>query len=138
LDSRESNQPDIVERTFKLGVRIDALCRFLRSEKLVPVHRISQLERSGSAIGALVEEAQGAESKDDFIHKISIALKEARETFYWLRQLMAAKVLPDERLESLTDEARQAKLILAAIVNTARKNNAERGPKGAKRKRDTE
>lgn len=125
MADRSANPPDILQRTFELGRWVDALCRHLRQGKLIPAHRISQLERSGSAVGALVEEAQGAESRNDFIHKMSIALKEARETFYWLRQLMASGVLPEERLSDLADEARQTKLVLAAIVNSARKSGAK-------------
>lgn len=116
-----------MERTFHLGRRVDALCRHLREHRIVPGHRISQLERAGSAVGALVEEAQGGESRKDFLHKMSIALKEARETFYWLRQLLAANVMPAARLEPLTDEARQIKLVLAAIVNSTRENMGQ-GP----------
>lgn len=117
--------PDIVERTFHLGRRVDNLCRYLREHRVIPSHRINQLERAGSAVGALVEEAQGGESRKDFLHKMSVALKEARETFYWLRQLLVSNVMPAARLEALTDEARQIKLILAAIVNSTRENTGE-------------
>ena len=122
MGSSGEGEPDILARTFELGRRVDALCRHLREQRLWPSHKVNQLDRAGSAVGALVEESQGGESKKDFLHKIGIAHKEARETFYWLRQLMAAEVLPPARLESLTDEARQIKLILAAIINSTRKN----------------
>jgi four helix bundle protein len=80
-----------------------------------------QLERAGTAVGALVEEAQGAESRKDFVHKMSITHKEARESHYWIRQVHGTGVVSPERIEALMDEARQLKLILAAIVNSSRK-----------------
>ena len=72
-----------------------------------------------------MEEAQGAESRKDFVHKLSIAQKEARESFYWLRRVLAAKVLPERRLEGLVDEARQIKLVLAAIINSTKRNASD-------------
>ena len=81
-----------------------------------------QLLRSGTSIGANVEEAQAGQSRADFISKNLIALKEARETGYWLRLLAAAQVVPENRLSTLRNEVEELKRILGAIVVSAKKN----------------
>ena len=67
-------------------------------------------------MGRFVEEAQAAQSQADFVNKYNIALKEARETCYWLRLLDAGGVVPQKRLEPLIDEAGQITRILAKII----------------------
>jgi len=76
---------DIRERTFAFALEIARLCQ--RLEKQSGVHRTlgRQLLRSGTSIGANMEEAQAGQSRADFVSKCAIALKEARETTYWLR-----------------------------------------------------
>ncbi len=71
-------------------------------------------------MGANVEEAQAGQSKKDFIAKMYIACKEARETHYWLRLLADTEVLPPARLTDLTDEANQLVAIITTIVKNAR------------------
>lgn len=78
-----------------------------------------QLLRSGTAIGALSEEAQHAESKADFIHKLSIACKEARETHYWLRLLHDSGRFHQDFSQILTDCEELLKL-LVAIIKTSK------------------
>jgi TIGR02436 family protein len=80
-----------------------------------------QILRSGTSIGANVEEAQSGESRSDFVHKMSIALKEAREANYWLRLLEASELLPKERLSGILKEPEELKRILAAIIISSRK-----------------
>lgn len=75
----------IVDRTFEFSLKIIKLYVDLKKEKEFTVSR--QVLRSGTSIGANVEEAEAAQSKKDFINKMSIALKEARETRYWTRLL---------------------------------------------------
>ena len=79
-----------------------------------------QLRASACSIGANVEEAKGAQSKRDFLAKMSIALKEARETLYWLRVVGDATGNGDPNLTRLTDEANQLVAILTATVKTTR------------------
>ena len=76
----------IREKSFAFAVRVVNLYKYLRAEKKEFVLS-KQLLRSGTAIGALVREAEQAESKPDFVHKMSIALKEANESEYWLTLL---------------------------------------------------
>jgi len=77
---------------------------------------------AGTSVGANAEEAQAAQSKPDFISKNSIALKEARETHYWLRLLIAAEIMSEEKLAGLRDEAEELKRILGSIVVSARRS----------------
>jgi len=81
-----------------------------------------QLLRSGTSVGANVQEAKAAESRADFVHKFQIALKEARETFYWLSLLQRSELLQGVLLEELVQEASEIAAILAQSVITAKKN----------------
>lgn len=85
---------DIAERTFEFARRIIKLCQTL--DQVPGVSRIlaNQLLRSGTSVGANVEEGLGGQSRADFVSKYSIACKEARETHYWLRLLAASEILP--------------------------------------------
>ena len=107
---------DIKERTFNFSVRIVKLCQFL--EKTYGVNSIlaKQLLRSGTSIGANVEEAQSGQNKADFISKLSISLKEARETLYWIRLLEASQILSTEKLSEIKKEADELTKILASII----------------------
>ena len=119
----ESSKPlrNIEERTFNFGVRIIKLCQFLEKKSWVNSTLGKQLLRCGTSIGSNVEEAQGAQSRADFINKNNISLKEARETHYRLRLLAAAEVVPFSRLQPLLDESLELKRILGAIVVSAKK-----------------
>lgn len=79
-----------------------------------------QLLRSATSIGANYEEAQAAESHADFVHKLQVALKEARETNYWLRLIEAARLLPAAKLAGILDESTQLKAILATSAARAK------------------
>jgi four helix bundle protein len=78
------------------------------------------LLRSGISIGANIEEAQASQSEADFISKYSISCKEARETHYWLRLLVASDIIPRERLAELLDECDQLIAILTSIIKKLR------------------
>lgn len=116
-----STPPDIKERAFEFAVRIVELCCVLDENPGVSRTLSNQLLRSGTSISANIEEANGSQSKADFTAKMYIACKEARETNYWLRLLIATKLLPEKRLASLTDESNQLVAILTAIVKKSRK-----------------
>jgi len=89
-----------------------------------------QLFRSGTSIGANIEEAQGSHGSADFIAKMVIARKEARETRYWLRLILDERLLPPEQMQNIVDESDQIVRIIAAIVTNARRNaGLEIGPK---------
>jgi len=114
---------DIKERTFEFAVRIIKLCQHLDKKAGGPRTLSNQLLKAGTSVGANVEEAQGGQSRADFISKNAIALKEARETHFWLKLLIAAKIRPENDLSELRDEADELKRILGSIVVTARKRS---------------
>lgn len=110
---------DIGERTISLSLRIIRLCRALRKDAIGQVLG-KQLLRSGTSIGANVHEAQGGQSKADFIAKISITQKEALETGYWLHLIRESGTIKAERISELVDEVEQLKRILAKILVTSK------------------
>ena len=114
---------DIQERTLNFSIRIVNLCKFLRERGGTGYDLSKQLIRSGTSIGANVEEAQNAESKPDFIHKMSISLKEARETSYWLKILIATEKQLEPRLLSLLNESNELISILHAIIKNSKAKN---------------
>jgi len=81
-----------------------------------------QLLRSGTAIGALVREAEHAESKADFIHKLAIAQKEANESDYWIELLYQSEYLSREQFLSLKKDIEELNKILASIIITTKRN----------------
>jgi four helix bundle protein len=113
---------EICERTFQFALRIVKLCDFLNSTPGVSRELARQLVRSGTSIGANVEESQAAQSTADFIHKLEISLKEARETRYWLRLLVAAEIVSSSRLVPLLNEANELIKILASIIVKTKQN----------------
>jgi len=114
---------DLPERTFEFAVRVVKLCKVLEQTPGVSRTLANQLLRSGTSIGANVEEAQAGQSKADFISKLSIACKEARETHYWLRLLSATELVPESRLTELLDEANQLIAILTTVIKKTRRNS---------------
>ena len=111
---------DIRERTFLFATRVVQLCRRLDGEPGVGRTLGRQLLRAGTSIGANVEEAQSGQTRADFIAKNTIALKEARETHYWLRLLAASGILPPSQVAELQKEAEELKRIIASIIVSAR------------------
>lgn len=114
----------ILERTFEFAVRIVKLCVYLDAKRGTPRVLGPQILRAGTSVGANVEEAQGAQSKADFNSKMSIALKEARETYFRLRVLAAASVVPKTRLEPLIQEADEIQRIIGAIIVSSKSGGA--------------
>jgi four helix bundle protein len=108
------------ERTYRFALRIvrlvGALPHTTQSEILG-----RQVLRSGTSIGANVEEAYGGSSKRDFANKMSTALKEARETHFWLRLIRDGGLMPVKRMEPLIQEALEIKLILGKTIATSKK-----------------
>jgi len=114
---------EIAERTFGFAVRVVKLCQHLDEHPGVNRTIARQLLRSGTSIGANVEEGKGSQSRADFVAKYYIAVKEARETNYWLRLLKACDILSETKLDSLTDESDQLIRILTTIVKKTKANS---------------
>jgi four helix bundle protein len=104
----------ITDRIRSLAIRIVKACCFL--DEKPGVYRIlsKQLLRSGTSIGANVREAQSAQSNKDFINKLEIALKEARETQYWLEILIESELVDRHKFQLLLQEANEIGKILVA------------------------
>lgn len=119
----EAKPRDICERTFAFSVRVVRLCQSLDGRPGVNATLARQLLRAGTSIGANLEEAQAGQSRGDFISKISIALKEARETDYWLRLLDATEIGSADPMRELRGEVKELKLILGAILVSTRKKS---------------
>jgi four helix bundle protein len=89
-----------------------------------PTHLARQVLRAGTSVGANLEEAKGAQTRRDMTAKFSIALKEARETAYWLRLLQATKLAAPALLNPLLSEANE---LVAILTSARRKLNTEKG-----------
>ena len=114
-----SDHNDLDERLLEYGARAIKLVESLPNT-LVGRRIGDQLLRSATSVGANYEEAQGAESKSDFVHNLQLSLKELRESLYWLRLLAKAGTFPLERLTDIIDEATQLRVILSKAVATAK------------------
>lgn len=108
----------IEEKSFKFAVRIVNLTKYIRRGEKEHV-LTKQLLRCGTSIGANVSEAQRAQSRADFYSKMSIALKEANETNYWLRLLYRTEYLTEAEFESMRKDSEELLRILVAICRTA-------------------
>ncbi|MBE9200247.1 MULTISPECIES: four helix bundle protein [unclassified Nodularia (in: cyanobacteria)] len=105
---------NITDRTKSFAIRIVKACCFLDERPGVYRTLSRQLLRSGTSIGANVREAQSAQSDKDFIHKLEIALKETRETQYWLEILIESELVEPKKFQSLLQEANEIGKILVA------------------------
>ena len=107
----------IADKSFKFAIRIVNLHKYLRNEKNVFIMS-KQLIRSGTSIGANIAEAEKAQSTADFYTKLTIALKEANETHYWLRLLNATEYLTNEEFKSINTEATELIALLVSITKS--------------------
>lgn len=108
------------EKSFGFAIRIIELCKFLKTEQLEYVLS-KQILRSGTAIGANIREAEFAESIRDFIHKLSVSLKEANETKYWLELLFASKMIEEKLFQSFVFDCDEILKLLVASINTSKR-----------------
>lgn len=113
------NRNIIQHRTFEFALMVIQVYKEMVEKKEYVLSK--QLVRSGTSIGANVEEAMAAISKKDFIHKMSISSKEARETRYWLKLIEASKLINVDTSQCLL-EVEEIVRILTAIVKTSQKN----------------
>ena len=107
------------KKSFAFAVRAVRLSQFLKKEQSEHVMS-KQLLRSGTAVGALYREAQHAESKADFLHKLAIAQKECNEAMYWLELLHATEYLTQAQFKSMHDDARELIKLLTSILKTTK------------------
>jgi four helix bundle protein len=105
---------DIKERSFEFAVRV------IKFVQRLPKNYISQKIGGASSIGANVEEATGGFSKRDFTYKMGVALKETRESNYWLRLIKVSELTTGNELDYLLKESEELRKILTSIVKTSK------------------
>ena len=106
-------------KSYDFAIRIVNLHKYLNRQK--EIHSLSnQMLRSGTAIGALIQEAVHAQSKADFLNKMNVSLKEANETMYWIRLLHSTHYLKDNEFASIHKDCEEIVKLLASIVKTTK------------------
>jgi four helix bundle protein len=111
----------VKNKSFGFAVRIVKLYQFLCEQKKEFVLS-KQLLRAGTSVGAMVREAEHAESKTDFKHKMAIAQKEINETIYWLELLKETEYLTSEQFESINSDAIEIIKLITSILKTTKSN----------------
>ena len=109
----------VQEKSLQFAVRIVKLCRIIRNEKH-EYELASQLLRSGTSIGANISESKNAQSRNDFINKLNVALKEGDETEYWLTLLYKAEILDKRSYDSIHADCAELIRLLTSIIKTSR------------------
>ncbi len=112
----------LLEKSFAFAIRVVNAYKFLIEEKREFVLS-KQFLRSGTSIGANSEEAVGGQSKADFVSKLSVAYKEARETKYWIKLLNATNYFDDVQAKSLLDDTEVLLKIIGKIQITSKNNS---------------
>ncbi|MDP3283618.1 MAG: four helix bundle protein [Desulfobacterales bacterium] len=121
--SKEEKRYDIEDRLIDFAVRIIILAGSLPKTR-IGSHIANQIIRSGTAPAPNYGEAQGAESRSDFIHKMKICLKELRETKVWLKMTMKANLIkPESKVEPLLNENDQLISIFVTSIKTSKSKN---------------
>jgi four helix bundle protein len=129
MQSAKSEEPEapapdpyeeLSERILNFAVRVGNLVNSLPSNRLGR-HIAGQLIRSGTSASPNYEEARAAESRDDFIHKLSLVLKELRESRIWLRMIIKSSILPQKLVQPLLRECEELCLIIGKSLVTAKK-----------------
>lgn len=118
-------QNGIADKSYKFAIKIVWTYKKLTEEKREFVLS-KQIRKSGTSVGALVKEAQHAQSKADFLNKMNIALKEANETDCWLMLLTDTKYLASKEAETLQEDCDEILKLLASIVKTTKDNLGRR------------
>ena len=109
----------IKDKSFDFAIRIVKLYQYLCTEKK-EFTLSKQLLRSGTSIGAMVKEAEHAESKNNFIHKFAITQKEANESVYWLELLKATDYLNDKEFKNINTDAIAILKLITSIIKTTK------------------
>jgi len=112
----DSSSNPVREKSFRFALMVVGLCRELQADREYVISK--QLMKSGTSIGANIEEAVSAESRKDFLHKMNLALKEARESHYWLRLLNASDIRTEDDLTGFLGNADELIRLLVSITRS--------------------
>ena len=118
-DDMNARENAVQEKSLQFAVRIVKLCRIIRNEKH-EYELASQLLRSGTSIGANISESKNAQSRNDFITKLNVALKEGDETEYWLTLLYKAEILDKRSYDSIHADCAELIRLLTSIIKTSK------------------
>lgn len=121
-NSRNRTGSTLHTKSYAFALRVIGLAKFLREQKQDFVLS-KQILRSGTAIGALVRESEFAQSHADFINKLSVSLKEANETDYWLNLLRDSCYIDDKSFESMEADCGELIALLVASIKTVKNNS---------------
>lgn len=108
----------VKNKSFDFALRIVKIYQYLAEKKELVLSK--QLLRSGTSIGALIRESEHAESKADFIHKLSIALKEANESQYWIELLYKSNYVDEKNFKSIQTDIDELLKLLTSIIKTSK------------------
>ena len=122
----ENKENVLKEKSYKFALRIVRLCKHLTEEKKEYILS-KQILRSGTSIGANIAEGNQAQSKADFIHKLSVANKEAFETEYWLCLLRDGEFITEKQSQSLLLDCNELQKILITSIKTAKLSITDNG-----------
>ena len=116
------NRPEnvVVKKTEEFADRIVKMCKYLSKKKQDNQEMLKQIVRSGTSVGANTAESQYAQSKADFLTKLTIALKEANETKFWLSRLYAAEQLSETEYNSIINDNIEIIKLLTSITKTVK------------------
>lgn len=118
------SRDEFTEKCIDFAVKINKLRKYLR-EVQHEYNNSDQIQRSGTSIGANYSEACDAESKADFVHKLSIAQKESNETIYWLKVLYRSEFISLDTYKELMTDVNELYKIITASIKTAKQTNTE-------------
>ena len=118
---RDMEENPLVAKALDFSVRIVNLYKCLREERHETVMS-KQILRSGTSIGANISEAIAAESTDDFIHKLTISLKEANETKYWILLIHRTQFITDNEFESIMTDCQELRKLIGSIISSTKRN----------------
>ena len=124
-NSRHRNNSLLHAKSYAFALRIIKMVRHLKEEKHEYILS-KQVLRSGTSIGALVRESEFAQSPADFINKLSVALKEANETDYWLNLLKDSQYIDEKSFESIENECGELIALLVSSIKTVRNNQMKK------------
>ena len=119
------NENIIVKKTEQFADRIIKMCKYLSKKRSGDKDMIRQIYRSGTSVGANTAESQYAQSRADFLTKLTIALKEANETIYWLGRLHSGNNLTDKEYDSIKTDNEEIIKILTSITGKVKRSEQE-------------
>ena len=118
---RDMEDNPLIAKSLDFSIRIVNLYKCLRDERHETVMS-KQILRSGTSIGANASEAIAAESVDDFVHKLTISLKEANETKYWILLLHRTQFIKEEEFKSVIKDCQELRKMIGSIISSTKRN----------------